>query len=408
MFNPTEFDREGPVNVVIWDWNYDVSQMSVKDTNGKPVEFEILEQGSGFGYWGHIQTVMLIDSNVPAFGYTTYVITEESAESIKRQEYLKNTADTYTDFDKVMENDFVKAVFKSGDMRLISFVDKETGTDLMCKESPACGFRFINEDTIPGMTAWRVGRYAKITDLNEQGKVIIYEQRKAKLRQTIKYKIEFERSSLDVAVSLDHNDKMLKFDVTADWHEIGNETFVPQLNFSVPFNFDASKYRYDIPFGTIDREPIHDDTPGNSFIMAIPDCDTEMPLMLVTDTKYGYRGVTNSLAVDLIRSSTDPDPSPEDGIHRIKIGVGIVDSLCNKDVFKASTGFVHPISFISGTAHKGTLPKQAKMMTVDGDAKCSAVKTPEDGEGLIIRLYDANGKGGKLHASCLSSRNGDA
>jgi alpha-mannosidase len=399
MFNPTEFNREGPANVVIWDWNYNVSRMSVRDTNGNNVKFEILEQGSGWGYWGHLQTVMLIDVNVPAFGYNTYIVTEESAESSTKYGYSTSTADTFTDFDKVMENDFVKAVFKSGDMRLISFIDKETGKDIMCKCTPSCGFRFIYEDTIPGMTAWRVGRYAKITDLNEDGKVIIYEQRKGELKQTIKYKIEFERSSLDVAVSLNKNSKMLKFDVTADWHEIGNGNYVPQLNFAVPFNFNASKYRYDIPFGTIDREPINGDTPGNSFIMAIPDCDCTKPLMLVTDTKYGFRGVNNSLAVDLIRSSIDPDPSPEDGIHRVRIGVGIIDSLCNKDVFKASSRFIHPISFISGTAHNGTLPKEAKMMTLEGDVKCSAVKTPEDGDGLIIRLYDANGKGGKVTIS---------
>jgi len=396
LFNPTDFDREGPVKVVVWDWNYDVSRMSVKDVKGNAVKFEILEQGRPGNYWGHTQTVLLIDAKIPAFGYTTYTVTQESAESSKKYVYSTVMTDSYTDFDKVFENDLVKAVFKSGDMRLISFIDKQTGKDIICRDNPACGFRFIQEDTVAGMSAWRVGRYAKSTDLNEDGKVIVYEQRKGALRQTVKYKIEFERSCLDVAVSLDENSKMLQFDVTADWHEIGNASCVPQLNFAVPFHFDASKYRYDIPFGTIDRAPIHDDTPGNSFIMAIPDCDCIKPLMLVTDTKYGYRGVNNSIAVNLIRSSYEPDPSPEDGIHRMKIGVGMVDSLCNMDVFKASTGFVHPISFVSGTAHSGTLPKEAKMISLQGDVKCSAVKTPEDGEGLIVRLYDANGKGGAV------------
>ncbi|MEI6580198.1 MAG: glycoside hydrolase family 38 C-terminal domain-containing protein, partial [Eubacteriales bacterium] len=396
LFNPTDFNREGPIEVVVWDWNYTVSRMSVKDINGSTVKFEILEHSVRGDYWGHQQTVLLIYAKIPAFGYTTYVVTEESAESSNKYKYSTVMTDSYTDFDKVMENNFVKAVFKSGDMRLISFIDKETGNDILCKDNPACGFKFIQEDTIAGMSAWRVGRQAKITDLNENGKVILYEQRKGELRQTLKYKIEFERSILDVAVSLDQNSTMLKFDVSADWHEIGNATYVPQLNFVVPFNFDASKYRYDIPFGTIDRVPIHDDTPGNSFVMAIPDCGCTKPLMLVTDTKYGFRGVNNRLAVNLIRSSFEPDPSPEDGIHRIKIGVGIIDSLCNRDVFKASTGFVHPISFISGTSHAGTLPKEAKMITLEGDVKCSAVKTPEDGEGLIIRLYDANGQGGKV------------
>lgn len=395
VFNPTEFARCGPSEIVIWDWVYDISRMAIRDSDGKNVPFEIIaHHQSHHGYWGHQQTVILLDVDVPAFGYNTYVITEESARESRKFTYLKNTADAFTDDDIVMENEYVRAVFKAGDGRLISFVDKETGKEMIDK--PACAFRLIHEDTIPGMSAWRVGRYAKITDLNENGKVIVYRHHKGALRQSIQYKIEFERSSLDVRISLDKGSKMIEFDVKADWHEIGDAKYVPQLNFAVPFGFDAEKYRYDIPFGTIDRDPINDDAPGNSFIAAIPDCESVRPLMLVTDSRYGYRGTNNSLSVNLIRSSTFPDPYPEYGIHHVRIGVGIVDSLCNKDMFKASAGFVHPLPFVSGTGHTGILPKKAKMFTLMGDVKCSAIKTPEDGDGLVIRVYDANGKGSEV------------
>jgi len=402
LFNTIEFDKIGPVEVIIWDWLYDVSKMSIFDVDGNKVNFEVMDHGVNVGYWGHQQIVVLLDANVPAFGYTTYVITEESSLQSKRYKYLTNTADKYTDSDKIMENNHIKAVFKSGDMRLISLVDKETGRDMVSEYLPACGFRYIHEDTIPGMSAWRVGRYAKITELNEDGKVIIYEQRKGELRQTIRYRMDFERSSLDVAVILDKYSKMLKFDVKIDWHEIGDIKYVPQLNFAVPFNFEASSYRYDIPFGTIDRSPRNDDTPGNSFVMVVPaDGDSIKPMMLVTDTRYGYRGVDNSLSVNLVRSATGPDPYPEYGIHYVKIGVGFVDSLCNKDVFKLSSGFVHPLNFVSGTSHVGFLPKEAQFFTLKGDVKCSSVKTAEDTSALIIRVYDINGRGSEIYMDFL-------
>lgn len=396
VFNPTEFDRSGPIDVVIWDWVYDISRMTIKDSSGKSVKFEILAHGPHTGYWWHQQTVILLDADVPAFGYSTYIITEESAEAARKHAYLTNTTDAFTDADTVMENEYVRAVFRAGDARLISFIDKETGKDMVNQDNPACGFRLIHEDTIPGMSAWRVGRYAKITDLNEDGKVVVYRQHKGEVRQSLQYRIEFERSSLDVRVSLDKGSKMIEFDVTADWHEIGDAKYVPQLNFAVPFSFEASKYRYDIPFGTIDRDPINDDTPGNSFIAAIPGCECARPLMLVTDARYGYRGVNNSLAVNLIRSSTGPDPYPEYGVHHVRIGVGIVDSLCNRDMFKESTKFVHPLAFVSGTECQGNLPQKASMLTLTGDVKCSAIKIPEDTDGLIVRLYDANGKGSEV------------
>ena len=402
LFNPTGFDRVSQETVTVWDWDYDVSRLSVRDGGGNPVSFQIIEHdGSGFGYWGHMRLELLIEASLPAFGYNTYILTEDAAVRLPKYGYLINTQDYYSDGEKVLDNGLVRAVFKSGDMRLVSFTDKTTGRDLMNGATPSCAFRLITEDTIPGMTSWRVGRYAKITDLNAEGEVVIYEVKKGDLREIIKYRISFKQSSLDVTVSLDQHSKTLCFDVAADWHEIGNKQFMPQLNFFVPFAFQASQYRYDIPFGTIDRAPIYDDTPGNSFILAVPDEAGGIPLMLTTDSKYGFRGADNSLAVSLIRSSTEPDPSPEDGMHRIRIGVGMVDSLCNKDVFSAAGAFIHPAGYVPGTAHKGNLPKEARFLTLDGDVKCSGIKTAEDGGGLILRLYDANGIGGKVTAGFL-------
>ncbi|MHB1485730.1 MAG: alpha-mannosidase [Saccharofermentanales bacterium] len=406
MFNPTEFDKDGLVDAIIWDWNFDVARMSIKDARGKKVDFEISDRNIGvFGmnswYWGHSAVALVIDAHVEAFGYATYIITEESATDAKKYDYLKNTAQTFNDFDKVMENDKIKAVFKAGDMRLVSLVDKDSGLEMVDAKNPACGFRLIYEDVLPrmygsSMSAWVVGRYTKITDLNNDCKVVVYYEKKDGLRQTLKYRLSFERSSLDVGISLDKGSKLLDFAISADWHETGSESFIPQLNFAVPFNHAASKYRYDIPFATIDRDPINDDTPGNSFIMSLPDDSGKKPLMLVTDSKYGFRGVDNSIAVDLIRSSNNPDPYPEDGIHVIRLGVGIIASDDSKDAFKEASIFIHPISTISGTAHEGSLPKNASMMSIEGDVKCSAFKTAEDGDGLIVRVYDANGKGGKI------------
>lgn len=395
LFNPTEFDRVGPVRVVLWDWDYDVKRLCVRDAYGKTVTHELLEQGSGFGYWGHLQTVLLIYVKIPAFGYNTYVVTEESATESEQYRYLEHTADSVTDGEKVLENEYVKAVFKSGDMRLVSFVDKVTGRDWVSGAGPSCGFRLIMEDTVNGMTAWRVGSYTRIIELNETANVVVYEQRYGALRKSIKYKLAFGRSSLDVEVSLDKDSRLLRFSAMADWHELGDVQFVPQLSFYVPFGFDAPQYRYDIPFGTIDRGPINGDTPGNRFILALPDDPQISPLLLVTDSKYGYRGVNNSVSVDLIRSATEPDPSPEDGIHRMEIGVGIMKTRDNRAVFEVVNTFTHPVDFVSGSAHKGMLPKEFGFLKVGGDAKVSAVKTAEDG-GLIVRVYDANGHGSEV------------
>jgi len=76
--------------------------------------------------------------------------------------------------------------------------------------------------------------------------------------------------------------------------------------------------------------------------------------------------------------------------------MAIPDDLQNRTLSKIRDEFVHPIAFISGTKHGGNLPLDASWFKLSGDVILSAIKTAEDskdGKTVIIRLYDANGKG---------------
>ncbi len=175
---------------------------------------------------------------------------------------------------------------------------------------------------------------------------------------------------------------LLEFGITVDWHELSTDrSFIPQLNFHVPVAYSAASYRYDIPFGLIEREPIAHDVPANSFMQLVNEGGKSVSL--VTDTKYGFRGNDNSGSVTLIRSSWDPDPYPELGIHYIRIGVAV----SRKDCIKAiSSKFSHPVSVAAGTKHGGTLSPAGSLFSFE-DAKgimTSAVKSGENG-GIILR-----------------------
>ena len=143
--------------------------------------------------------------------------------------------------------------------------------------------------------------------------------------------------------------------------------------------------------GMITRGDIAHDVPGNSFIRLDRDGNAAF---IVTDTKYGFRGHENSGAVTLIRSSVDPDPYPERGIHHINLGVGIC-SACDQKQLAAE--YVHPIAFNAGTKHSGSVPMNGSFMKLDcgGNVMVSGVKNGEDG-GLIVRVSDYAGKGGKV------------
>lgn len=395
MFNPTEFERIAPVELIIWDWGYDVSQLSIKDADGVPAEWKYVQGHTG--YWGHVYFKIAVMAKIPALGYATYTVTEEPRGTLSLGWHDDERNDHISDDDIVMENEKVKAVFCAKTMQLISFIDKTSNKDVVSKDNPAGILRYIQEDDVHGMTAWRVGQYMKIENLNKEYNVRVYEKNFWGIRKWVRYEIKFKNSKLNVTIFLDNNSSTLKFNIIADWHEVGRHgEGVPQLNFYSPITTSATKYRYDIPFGTIERNGMNHDMPGNSYAVAIPDDNKGKAVMVVTDTKYGFRTIDNSLAVDLIRSSYDPDPYPEYGVHHINIGLSIPSDLQNQTLAKIRAEFVHPIPFISGTKHTGTLPLKAQLFELSGDVILSAVKSAEDsccGKKIIIRVYDANGKG---------------
>ena len=387
LFNTTMYDRNEPVEVTVWDYPGDFGRVYITDANGKEVPFQIVANGQH--YWGHNFTKLLIMADVPAFGYNSYIIRMRDSVPVGNYSLPRDSrSDNFIgDGDLVLENEHIRAVFNASDVALKSLVDKATGEEMVDPANPSCVFRRIDENPRFGMTSWRVGPYMKVTTLNTEKDVRVTDYRHDVLKKWISYQIKFDSSVLDVTISLPNNAKTLEFDVRVDWHEIGrHETGIPQLNFYVPVKYVAEKYRYDIPFGMVDRPALPHDVPANSF-MQIYRSEGKV-VSIVTDTKYGFRGIDNSGAVTLIRSSYDPDPYPELGRHHIKLGVMVTCPDCAK---KYAHTFCHPIAFASATKHGGTLPLTGKAFELSGNVMVSAVKTAEDG-GLILRVSDWHGE----------------
>ena len=107
-----------------------------------------------------------------------------------------------------------------------------------------------------------------IQDLTSDVHVLDFQ--KGDLRQSLTYRVKFNDSQLDVTISLNKGSRRLDYDVRCDWQERGRPgENIPQLNFYAPVSYRCAAYRYDVPFGTIDRKAMDMDAPGNSFIAGI-------------------------------------------------------------------------------------------------------------------------------------------
>lgn len=400
LVNPTQYRRNEAAIVTIWDWQYPPHKAVFTDTNGNVIKSQFLHRGH---YWAHNYFVYAIMCDIEPFSYKTYVLDEKKSTGYDFASTPDPRIEAVKDNNIILENDLVRAEFDRRTLKLISYKDKTADRQLV--NAPSAYFRFINEDH--RSSAWVIGSYMKIVDLHEEYNVRLLDSNLGGIAKRFTYEIEFLASRLKVMVALKENSRTLEFMTEIDWREQSNSRVTPQIGFYAPLGYAVSKYRYDIPFGTIDRDGVNDDRPANSFVAGIPENKNFGAVAVISNTRYGYRCDNNAIYLNLLHTSSNPDAHPETDTHMINIGLLASPDCENATFYKEASSFIHPVSYVTNKPHDGSLPyNSGTLFTVDGDVKISAVKTPEDADDknkniMIIRLYDISGKDGKIKLSFM-------
>jgi alpha-mannosidase len=399
--NPSTHSRSEVVHFTVWDWPGDPARIEILDAGGTQLPFR-LEPSTSFKffgkgeYWGHHYLRILARISVPAIGHATAVLREKADMGFVQphDEPRVERPDVF-----VLENALVRAEFDPATAALRSLRDMRTGRELVAVGRHA-GFRLIDEDGSKGMTAWVVGRYMNVVPLVDDVCLTPVRGGPDALRSAFSYTVPFRGSKLTVEVSLSKDSDRIEYAVICDYREtavVGRS--VPQLNFTLPVAYECMFYRYDIPFGTVDREPLDMDVPASSFGMALPEESGIPALAIIAATKYGFRGTDDSVSLTLIRSSFDPDPTPEFGEHRFRFAVRVTtEPEDRREALAAAFDFSHPLIYQSGTVHSGVLPAEGSFLSLlGGTAVVTAVKLPEDapgGRSVLVRLHETDGREG--------------
>ncbi len=390
VYNPLPYEREEFTQITAWDWSGEPGRMRWTDAAGAELKHMLVGSGRD-EYWGHQHTDALVKVKAPAMGYTTVVLDEGDKGALSLVlEFPRVQQPDYG----VLENEFLRVELDVRDGGIVSLVDKETGREYVKPDCPAGIFRLLEEDTIRGMSAWTVGRPMNERVLNQGVRFTDAKIGPQYARQSATYKVEFgNKSTLTAVLSLDAGARMLRVDATVRWQEIGTrETCFPQLNFFMPVAYDYQSIRYDVPMGAIDRAPLGLDVPAQSYGMPLNAAGAS--LMLLSDSKYGYRGTADGLSLTLIRSAVDPDPWPEVGEHRIRMAIALADG-SKADAARMAASFCRGFIVAAARAHGGSLPATQPLMALSGGVLLSAVKQAESGQGIVVRYFEADGSAGE-------------
>lgn len=381
VFNLNAWERNEVVEATLWDVNW--NEITVSDEKGKTCAAQVMEKGH---FWGHTFVKVAFPAlNIPSLGYRTYLLREGRAEPAKTRLKTRGRG--------IVENEFVRVGMDWLTGGIKSLVERETKADLADPDRPMGVLEYALERH-HGMSAWVIGDFMKmdrLTDLTELS------EKPGPYAHMFSSKLRLNESTFTVRTIVRAGDPRVELVIQTNWLERGYpEKGVPNLRLVVPVNVRKRRARYEMPYGTIERDLFAgEEVPTQRFVdLSGKLDDAEAGLTILNDYQYGCSVEKSTVRMTLIRSSYEPDPLPEIGEHTIRIGLlPHGKDWCEADAVRAGVNFNQPLIVVGTDVHEGKLPPKDSYLSVDApNVILCALKKAEDSDAMILRLYETAGK----------------
>ncbi|MCA1598982.1 MAG: glycosyl hydrolase-related protein, partial [Chloroflexi bacterium] len=198
----------------------------------------------------------------------------------------------------------------------------------------------------------------------------------------------------------------IDFPTHVDWHE--HQTL---LKAAFPVTVNAPRATFDIQWGNVER-PTHWNTSWDW--ARFETCahkwadlsEGDYGVALLNDCKYGYDIKGQTIRLSLIKSGVYPDPEADQGEHIFSYALlpHAGDWRGGEVVRQAylfnmpATGYVRPARDMSAadTVVPQALPSACSLVATSRPGLViETIKPAEDGDGLIVRFYDAHNTRGE-------------
>jgi alpha-mannosidase len=231
------------------------------------------------------------------------------------------------------------------------------------------------------------------------------------LRATIEVRRRILNSQVVQRISLAHRSLRLDFQTTVDWQERHI-----LLKVAFPVNILSPVATYEIQWGNVER-PTHRNTSWDWARFEAPAhkwvdlSEGGYGISLLNDCKYGHDIQGNVLRLTLLRSPTDPDPRADLGEHHFGYSLLPHSGGWEEQTVAQAYALNDPLLVepSGAVASEGKRPEEQpdtwkgnSLAFVGVDAPnvvVETIKKAEDGQGLIVRLYESQRKRGRFTLS---------
>ena len=323
---------------------------------------------------------------VPPLGYAVYRVIPGAAQAAD--------PGTLTATERGLENDSLRIRLDASG-RFTSVYDKLEGREVLAPGQKANVLQLF-DDRPAANDAWDIDHNFEDT-MWEPGKAeAIQVLETGPVRAVVRALRKTERSTIRQDITLYALGPRVDVVTHANWREKR-----ALLKVAFPVDILSSHAAYAIQFGTIER-PAHHNRDVDRARFEVPAqqwadlSEGDYGVSLMNDCKYGYDIRDNVMRLSLLRAPIEPDPSADEGEHDFVYAIYPHAGDWRNGTVQQAAELNNPLLAVTAKAGKGALPSVHAFASVDSEnVIIDTVKKAEDGNGLIVRVYEAYGQRNK-------------
>lgn len=297
-----------------------------------------------------------------------------------------------------LENEHLLAVI-GADGAVRSLMHKATGREALA--GPANQLWVYPVDKPRNWDAWDIDAdYAeKGVRLDRPESIALVEN--GPHRAAIKVVHRYRDSTVTQLYVLTANARRLDIETHIDWHD--RRTLLRSLS---PVAVRSRTATFECAYGIVSR-PTHTNTSWDAAMFEaaahrfIDLSEPDFGVALLNDAKYGHSARENVLGISLVRGPVYPDPLADEGEQRFTYALlPHAGEWHSGGVREEADDLNQPLAVATAA---GLAPASFAPLAVTGTpVALSAIKPAEDGEGLVLRVYEPAGRRGGLEIAPAS------
>jgi alpha-mannosidase len=305
-----------------------------------------------------------------------------------------------------LENNFLRVEFNpAGDITRI--FDKKSNREVLPPNAIANQFQAF-EDRPKSWDAWDVDIFYDDKMWLAEPATSIQFVEHGELRQTVEIKRKILNSEYTQRISLNYNAPRLDFDTRINWQER-----CVLLKVAFPVDVLAPQATYEIQWGNVTR-PTHRNTSWDWARFEtcahkwVDLSEGGYGVSLLNDCKYGHDIHNNVMRITLLRSPTLPDPLADFGEHQFTYSLyphaGSWNEETQREAYLLNDPIISYRSKVEGRKPGKPISNLQSLVSCSSpNVIIETVKQAEDGDGIIVRLYESQRKRGQVRVRMRSA-----